>query len=340
MDVVVLPTVSAAESGTPSAAPASTNLLDVHAGSDTVSPAKESLPSKLSKSPRIENFTQYQSQSHWNYLTLLQKQLDVLREQMSYMHIQSPTILENEARAGACYPLPVPQKHSQSIGTNTSVIFPESQSRKLLQSATRRDIEIQANMDTTRIFSDPSLTLDRTGIPCFESSRRLPLDTGTNYKPFFPLSHGEGLSRLSQLRNEISLVSGNIPYSPSPGSMYQTMMEDVTPIVVAPDAIPEEEDSPETSLSKNLIVQMVSNPEKSFIVLEPDDGMETQDTHRFTPSSQFLPDSLGITKPHEFNASSIETSNFDGLSFASWEYLKRHGLVDERDGDTTHGTFQ
>jgi hypothetical protein len=323
-----------------------TEPIDLDQGSELAKLA--SLP--LKKSPGVNDFRMYESQNHWSYLNLLQKQLDILRDQMAFVQgdLVSPHASLSPRNESPQSIQPTPkgprfspsEKPSQSIGTNTSLVFLTAQPQKILP-LQHRDMEIQANMDTTKIFMDSSLTFDRPGTaPYFESSRRLPIDSWT-HKPFCTVTtQGEGLSRMSHLRNEISVVSGHIPYTPSPGSLYQSMVQDETHGFIQE----EDPDTPETSFSKNLIVQMVSHPEKSFIVREEEIVMETSQR---SIGSQFLPDSLGVAKdefshacPEEAKSSLDDTPSTvwplaqEQMSFASWDYLKRHGLVDG------HGTGQ
>lgn len=69
------------------------------------------------------------------------------------------------------------------------------------------------------------------------------------------------------------------------------------------------EDSPETTFSKSMIAQLAENPNASFIYSE---------THA-KQVSQVLPDESSM------NTTVLST----GHSFATQEYLKRHGLLNE-----------
>lgn len=89
------------------------------------------------------------------------------------------------------------------------------------------------------------------------------------------------------------------------------------------DNIKEDKDSPETTFSKSMIAQLAQNPNASFIY-------ESENAIREKELSQDLPD-----------GSSINTTVLSaGHSFATQEYLRRHGLLNDSIISTVPATAQ
>ena len=171
------------------------------------------------------------------------------------------------------------------------------------------------------------LGTDTMDIPPFDSHSQLPTDTGSNYRPFF----------------DMLTMNPSSPFQPIAPNFKR--VEVVASAVMTDHVISKsacQDDSPETSFSKEVIAKLASNPNQSFIFManeqdtpsgvENPDGFtaqysESQSVFRQQDSSDT---SMKISErqPYQCAPSSVNTTGV-GFSFASQEYLRRHGLLNE-----------
>jgi hypothetical protein len=203
---------------------------------------------------------------------------------------------------------------------------------------------------------DPNSTLRREDFEALndhledeENSYPLPTDTGTNYQPFFEV---QSVSQKTTADGYPLLQSNNVTSWQK--DRFQDENLDVGAPIMLTDTQEEDDDTPETSFSKQVIARLASHPDQSFILTSGEPISESHNTRSVlvNHAPPELDNNIVANIPKALDVSSIRPDQEEpsvlsstlnttqkslaasGLSFASMEYLKRHGLWQPEDGST------